>query len=256
MSNIVTLDYVVKNVLADIYQDDLRHYQRCLNWAIRGYRQLNMNSLSNYKTVSIAVDNLRSIDIPKDFLSLVKLGVYVGGEFLAITNNDYMSLPDEKDDCGNPLPTTDETDLGGLQFPVNIGFSFLPHYQNNQYVAGLYGNSGAINGDGYYKVDNETNKIFFSSSIDTDKRIVLVYNSDGTKADGSTMVKKAVVEALIAWTHWKRVQNKRGVSEGAKAARRKDFIDEFANLRSIELSFTASEYLDSTRKNIKQSPKR
>ncbi len=262
-----SLDYVVKSVMVSLDENNMRNYQKYLQFAIRGYRELNLTSSPAPKIVYLNMLPNKSVDLPSDYIKYVCIGIVRHGRILTLGLDDSIALGSQVSPCGDPLPIAlNNFDLqfgagGGLEVngTVDLGFGFnwqfLDSFRNSQWVGGLYGVGGGFNGLGYYRIDEANNRIQFSSEVPSNQ-IVLEYISDGINPDGTAAVPTPAVECLINWVHWKRMEFKKGSSLGEIEYAKQRYITTFNQMRHYNLSFSVQEYLDSLRTNVHQAPKR
>lgn len=106
-----TLDYVINTCLMDIGETSTRYKQQFLNYAIQGYRRLNLAGLMpTTKTVLLDIDaNTNTATLPDDYIQYNKVGICVGcgdkgiGGFINLCYNPNIcsNIQDtELDTCG------------------------------------------------------------------------------------------------------------------------------------------------------------
>lgn len=250
-----TLDNIVRNVMVDIGEQSLNRYQTYLQFAIRGFRELNLHASNTTKIAYLTIQSNKAVNLPTDYVKYVKIGVCVNGRVVMLGLDDSLCINHDYSDCGDPLelamnPQTATDALAGYAY----GYYFLDHFHNGQYVGGLYGLGGGYNGKGYFRVNEAMNQIQLSSEVPSTE-IVLEYISDGLSPDGSASIPVQAVECMIAWVHWKRTQHNPKMQAQAEAMRR-DFVVEFNKLKHFQLMFSVEDYLQMTRTSVHSAPKR
>jgi hypothetical protein len=149
-----------------------------------------------------------------------------------------------------------ETDINKAESGFNSVIGFSSHFRNGEYVGGVFGLGGGYNGRGYYRINDETKQIQFSSEVPTCE-ILLEYISDGISQDGTTLIPVEAIEPLVAWIFWKLAENPNDRTRlGELGYRKQRWIEEFRKFKHFNLSFTVDEYLASQRENIHLSVKR
>ncbi len=255
---VTTLDYVVKNVLVQMGDNSLNHYQSLLQYAIRGFRRLNLFATTTTKTVYLNMSPSKTVPLPTDYVKYTKIGMCCNGHVILLGLDDSICTGNKVNECGDPLPivvnklqqdASLSTDLFSFFFP------FLDFFRNGQYIGGVYGLGGGMNSRGYYKIDTANNQIQFSSETPS-LPILLEYISDGLSPDGSASIPIEAVECLIAFVHWQRLQFDRNANQYDKENAHQQYIIEFNALKHFNLSFSVAEYLASNRAQVYQSPKR
>ena len=252
---LVSLDYIIRNILVSLEESSLIRYQTYLQYVIRGFREWNLNGASSPKIAHLEMLPNKAVNLPSDYVKYVKIGLCINGRVVTLGLDESLCLNENFNECGDPIELAianiDNPDYGFFTY----GYPFLSHYHNNQFVEGYFGLGGGFNSRGYYRVNPEKNQIQFTSVI-PNSEIVLEYISDGISTDGSTIVPIECVEYLIAFVHWKRVENKPGSTEAEIARRKNDTMIAWKNLKHFSLMFSVSEYLDMSRTNTIQLPKK
>lgn len=262
MSQYVTLDYIVKNVMVQLEgENNFKKYQTYLSYAIRGMRELGLTSAPYVKTAHLEMLSNKAIDLPSDYIKYVKIGICVNGRILTLGLDNSLCLNDNYSECGDPLEiamanlSNDENAGDDGLFGYGYGWPFLDIFSNGQFVGGLYGVGGGFNSRGYYRVNESMNQIQFTSNVPSET-IVLEYIADPINPDGTASVPKNAIEALIAFVNWKIAEYKRGVPLSVAADAERKWIIQFKKVRHMNMMFTVQEYLDSQSVNIHQSVKR
>lgn len=257
-SGFVNLDYVVRNALIDMNDFSMENYKRFLQWAVRGFTDLNLFVVENIRVEYLKLSSAKTATLPSDFIDYTKIGMEINGQIWTFTLNDKMVLPRKTDDCGETLPTNtqtlDDKVTGQASLVPNFGYYFAMHFRNGQYVGEMYGLGGGFN-NAYFRIDHERNQIAFDSEIPTDE-IILEYKSSGISASGETLIPRKAVPALIAYVHWQRIENNDKVAESKKERKRQLYITEYERLQHLENLFTIDEYLDATYSVVTSSMRR
>jgi len=258
---IVTLDYIVHRVLMDRDDNSMRHYKKMLQYAIDGFTALNLATIQSVKVAYLPVhQQTKTADLPDDYILYTKIGYNKNGVAHTLTLNEDLMMVRKTDDCGNGvndnIDSCSESPIGLSQasLPYN-GYFYTPHYRNGQFVGELYGGRGMQNEAGFYRIDEARRKIVFNSEISLDE-VLLEYKSSGISGDGSTVISRIYIPALIRYVHWQLREHKDKVAQSEKERLRQRYIDEYEIVRRLTLDFTVEEYLDFTRASYSQTPKR
>lgn len=252
-----SIDYCVHSVMSENGTNSTSDYQRLLQIAYRGFRELNLYLMPSIKTVNLPISDLLTVDLPDDYVSYTAIGVCVNGRIITLTLCDEICLARKVDSCGQTLPEVMQkiTDFD----PSNdFGFWFNSYFRNGQYVGEQYGATGGWNDRGYYRIDLDRNQIQFAGVIPKTE-IVLEYKSNGLSCDGSASIPEELIEPLISYLHWKNIQNRQGLGKvglGEKAMAKQDYLMQYDKAQHYIHSFTESEFLDMYYSHIKSSPKR
>ena len=260
-AGLVTIRYVVMSVLNRMQDYSLKNYKRLIQIAIEGFTELSLWHLNSVEIIYLHMSTAKTVSLPADYVDFNKIGIPINGQLRVITRKDCILLPRVFDDTGVPVgnntPTPDGDSLSNAVF-------FSDHWRGGQYVGGLFGLPGGIDG-AYYRIDRENRQIVFSGSVPRSE-IVLEYVSSGVKESGGTLISREAVPALRTYVEWQmiggdmlgmitgRAQMKTAFGE---ISRRKQEHEEAVNmLRSFQNSFTIEEYKRMVFSTYMQAPKR
>jgi hypothetical protein len=221
-----TLKEVVLNTLSGMGKSaNMQYYFAFLQFAIRGYKKLNLFHLPITKTAYLTMSDINTITLPNDYLSFLALGVPYKGRIWTFTKDQGLVSPDTTD-CGvQSLSSTEGEDIVKGDTGSLTG----------------YGLQGGVN-EYYYKIDLANNRIIINGL--TARKATLVYVSTGISMSETTFIPKIAEEALIAFVHWQRVQYDDTVPMGIKKDYEEQFIKgcnelEYASMPTIEELYDA-----------------
>jgi len=264
------LSYIVHTVQNDLGDYSTTNFQRLLQMSVQGLRQLNLySSINNIKVAYLTVNSNQTVDLPDDYVDYTKIGFCKGGQIITLGQNDQLCLPRKSNDCGEPLSSklhsvsndaqgaANSDDFGAFSpfgFGFGYGYYFAAHFRNGQYIGELFGLGGGF-AQAYYRIDKENWQIALSDVVPQDE-IILEYKSDGSSADGSTVVPPEAIEALTMYVHWRIIEFDKRAPAVDKQRKRALLLEEETKLRAFKLAFTMAEYYDSFYASIKSGPKR
>jgi len=252
LPGMTTIRSVVMSVLNRLGTYDLKQYKRMVQLAIEGYSEefslfhIGLGNEVIYLHMSVA----KTINLPADFISMVRIGYPVNGKLRVITKHDSILLPRNFDDTGVAIGNTTSDDTEG----VSNAIFFSEHFRNGVFIGGLYGLPGGID-DCYYRIDMENRQIIFSGETPRSE-IVLEYISTGLLPDGSSLIPREVVAPLRAYVLWHSVENDPRVAYNERERRKREFNESVEALRSFTNAFTKDEYLRMVYQSTYQAPKR
>lgn len=251
----VNLDTCVRSVMADLKDFRFRNYRHLLNFAAEGYTELNLFAVDNIKTVLLFQNENFTVDLPKDYIKYLKVGIVINGKVWTLGYNKDIAMPREVNECGLTIPSIISCSANDtkINFP-SWGFYFSNHFRNGQYVGELYGFGGGFN-FAYYKIDQEKRQIVLTDNLPKNQ-IVLEYKSSGVSAEGASVIPKQCMRAVKEYIHWKRLEYDDRVPMSTKQRREKQYYIQFEMLHNFENLFTLEEYLDHTYQQSKSTPKR
>jgi len=273
--SVVTLDYIVRTVMADKKETSTHNYQQYLQFAALGIINLNLFKLDTINVKYLPVNKNMTVDLPCDFVEYNIIGICTrNGRIVTLGLDNSLCLPRKTDICGNVLSSSEQStgavngSSSSSQSEVGFGFGYLfvPHFRGGQYVGEQYGQGGGF-APGYFRIDKQRRQIVLDTRIcnvrtgvDTDpillNEIVLEYKSSGVDPDGGGMVPIQALLSMRAWVHLQIAQNDPKMAE-SKIRRRLDTYDlEYFKLSKLMNSFTKSELNDVFYRSTKLSPKR
>lgn len=252
----VTLDQIVKQTLIDLGENTEHKYMKFLQWAIRGIKEFNYDLLNEPKTEIFSLNDDHTIDLPDDYINWSKVGIIRHGKIFTLQQNSSFAFPRAVDDCGKSIhDITSVTCLAAEQTQKVTGpWTIFFNYRNGRNLGNLFGLGGGFNPFGYFRVDKEKHQMAFTSEVPNGD-LVLEYIAMNVNPDGSAKVHLFVEESLIAFVHWKRVQQRKDIPQIEKARARHDYFEERRRARSRLNNFSLEDWLKAGRKGYSLSPK-
>ena len=241
------------------------------NIALRGIREFGFDVTNKVRSLKLAVQANSTVNLPDDFVDLIKLGVvsdgivYVLGENKNI--NMSMSIDTPQDDTNDSLlgplnlanneiddRTRDVDDTAGSEGDGETDFDFYV-FQNYLYQGGLGRLYGAGGGHrrGEYRLDLDQNRIELSTDGDITE-VLLEYVSDEAR-NTYPVIHVYAEEALRCYIYYKLCERKMTVPAGEKARARQEYYNERRKAKARMDTFTKEEALKTIRQNFKLSPK-
>lgn len=263
------LSYCVNMALADMGETNTSKKQQLLNFAIAGFRRLNLaGMMPTTKTVLLDIDpNTNTAILPDDYVEYLKVGLCVGcegkgiGGFVNLTYNPNIcsniqgGFVNDGCECDQEsLITTMDNVACGCTGDLPASWWYYPYYYNGAMYDGVYGyGSGQYRGG--YNIFKEQNKIAFDSYI-TAQKVLLEYMSNGMAGE-NTLVPEGAVGTIITWIHYQRVlhssdRKTRLDINPYKSAFNSEFIGFRARNASMTLFDWKQTYLESFRQTIKR----
>lgn len=231
--NVTSLQSIVYEVMNDLGKTNPHDFKRYFQWAIRGYKKLNMFHLNTVETFVSKVSSINTIDLPDDFMNYIRIGYLVNNQIITLSKNDDITLTFTKLN-GNEV-------IGeGMNKPMDIISSTWLAAPNK-----VYNNR-------FYRYDRANNRLILQGDF-YNATIVIEYISTGISLDGQTFVPEIAREALIAYLHWQRTLNGDGTLNEA-AYRERLFTDAVDDIENFEWSMTPEEFLDAVNSGKSQLP--
>lgn len=236
ITGLVKLKTIVANVMSDMNDYSPRGYNRLLNYAIRGIKELRLFAGgNNVKEVELDVSAVNVVTLPTDFLYYVEVGIPYRGRMWSFTKDGRLLQPTGEADGIQTYSTGESAQVG-----------------DNQFVSG-YGVKGGRNSF-YFKFDLQNNRMILNG-VNNLSKVRLVYTSTGIDSDGKTLVPKVYEEAIIAYIHWRRKQHDPQINRADKQDAFSWWNDEYEKVLTAK-SATLEEMMDAVYSSILQTIKR
>lgn len=241
--NVTSLSYVVKSCLADVGYQEGAYYMQFLQWAVNGYREMNLVGLMpTIKTVSIPINQTTmSAPLPKDYIDFIRIGVCCNGIFINFDYNDEICL------TGDTLPAAccsssqianniscicnavDASQVNGQGCCNDAnGFGFGGWYWGAFNGWQNYSTQNFGIGPGYYhggyRINTQLGTIQFDSCVKA-QSFTMEYKSSGFDNMGEALIPEGAIPALKEFVHWSRCRFSRGDSPNDRALLRREATD-------------------------------
>ena len=183
ISGLKTLKQVVEELIF-VGKKPETDYFRYLQLVIRGFKDAQMLHLKGFtKVAKLTVSDIKTIDLPDDFMSLVAVAVPIQGEYWLLTEKETLVFSQSG-------LTLDEDDEEGED--INDAYSIS------------YGATGGKNNQGYIELDEANNRIIINSLAVGKTEVFLLYVSSGINEAGTdTYIPDAVVPMLHFYVLYK-----------------------------------------------------
>lgn len=222
----------------------LHYYTEFLFHAATCVRQLSRDTLKLINTVKIPINSYSAADLPDDFNDDLSVGFNVSGRIQNIPKKDSINPLRNKDDDGNFIPyTTTTTDNGLAVYGSNLNWTWFWNANDFGEPTGRRFGVGGGTSVGY-KVVKERRQIQFTENIG-EGEAVLMYISDGMRADNATQVDTKAWDAVNAFINWQRSPN--NANHNSPEAR--TYYNERRLLRASLNDLTITDLKDIIRRN-------
>lgn len=183
----------------------LHYYLEYLLHAATCIRELHIDTLKVINYVELTLNDYYAADLPGDFVDDVGVGIAVGQYLQPISKRDNITNLRNVDTDGSFIPFTDSTN-GDTFFGFNANWLWFWNINDFGEPTGRYfGANGGANANGY-KIIKERRQIQFTETFTSDKA-VLMYISDGQRADNATQVDVLALKTIEAYQDWKASPN-------------------------------------------------
>jgi len=273
--NYVTLRQVMDDFVVTMDVDDyISNVNDAMlrNIALRGIREFGFDVTSRIKSLKRTINANNTIDLPTDYVDLVKIGI-VGADGTVYVLNQNKNInysrkesttTDPVDDKDGPMylsqnevenRTDDKTSTAGADvlssddpFESYVFRNYI--YENT--LGGLYGIGGG-HGMGEYRINLDQNRIELDTSSDISE-VVIEYVADEARSS-NPLIHVYAEEALRSYMYYKLCERKSTVPANEKMRARSEYYNERRKAKARLGNFTRDEALRTIRKNFKQAPK-
>jgi len=178
--------------------------------AAAGLREMSFDSLQIINTVSLPINSYSAFDMPDDFVDDVAVCIPMGQFLRPIPKNDSINPIRITDTTGNFIPYSDAAtnpQTAGLTFFdfSAAGYWFWNINDFGEPTGRYFGGTGGDRMNGYKKI-KARRQIQLTETYQSDSAI-LIYISDGSRADDLTQIDVEAFAAIQAYINWKRSPN-------------------------------------------------
>lgn len=258
MESYATVDQIVRSALIDLGNISLHHYPRFLNWALDCVQDWNMDSAKEVKTVKLTMNDIKQVELPRDFVDWVKVGIQCGDRIKIMGVREDMNRLHNTDDCGNPKPF-DNCNCTANTLPPDytlFGGYYFFDYRNDygEFTGGLYGYGGGYNQNGYFQVDRTNGVLQFTSDVNN-TNIYLEYISTGFNPNQQSVVNQYARKCIKWYVHWMYYTFSKGAASGDAQKWELLYREELHNARFRLMDLTIEDIIGLSRQSYGQSPK-
>jgi len=207
---VTTLDSIIREACFEVDDNGLHLYQKFLMWGMEAVKTLNMDTVSNIKTVVLTTTSAATLPFPDDYLNWIKVGFKKGDRVQVMTVNEKLTTHHTQDTSGNDVNNTQYTAnyTSGDSFEGGeyYGYWFWNVYYDGGNSGNIFGYGNGVQGDGEFKIDRENRRFQFDSGF-INTQILLEYTHTGLNPSGDTMVDELMslcVKLYILWKHSSR----------------------------------------------------
>lgn len=238
----VTLEKVVRSSLMN-HNQTLALFERYLHFAIRGYREMDMDMGRQICTTSCEINSYKAIKLPDDFLSLIKIGVEVNGVIRSFAHDGSIPLnPQTREQFETTKNTTPIE-----QLPFTGGNYFFSFYRNKDgsSLGREFGLVEKTNGTGYYRINHKVGEIQLNPLLwPSNKQIYIEYIGSVVVPGKETHINPLAEELIGRYIDW-QIEEYTPKASANQKMRKKDLYDqEFSRLAGRLMDWDAQDLKD------------
>ena len=263
-------DLTVRDICAYMGDDEAKTlYVKVSRFLRLALEELNLYLfVQGVKSVFLKINDNMTVDLPRDFQTLGKVGVCCHGGIRFIGRQDDLCAPRDTPlfeccDCSkgvhemNAVESPD-TCCSACTFHNVEGFdkTALGRYYGavSPFYNYLYGYNPEMFRNGTYRLDTGNNRIILGDGCDTrpGQEILLEYNAAMTDDKYDLIPKKAVPTLMYKTAHMVKSNN----NPNAAMAEWANFKRHYRQLKKTYSTWTLEDLVSSLRKGYRSSPKR
>lgn len=191
----------------------IHYYAEGLYHSAAVLMQLAQDTLQIINSENLPVDSTGNVELPDDFDDDLAVCVPSGQALIHLPKQDWITpirIHDTSTGAFVPYSDTSENEDGSVNVNDNfLGFSGAwSYYWNVDSYGGFTGRQfGATGGtDAGYKLIKEQRRIQMSEGF-ADSNVVLLYLSDGQRADNASQIDTKASRAITTFIDWQRSPN-------------------------------------------------
>lgn len=179
-----TITSIVDRCLEDNDLPD-HYFDKFLGWGLWALREVHIDDHQDPKTVKLTMNDARSVDLPKDYVDWLIIGIQVGELVKTLgVNHQMVGLEGDDRTLGNPQYFNQ---LGANNLPNGINVLNYGGYRLAN--SGVFSVGGGIDYKGYFKIfKRDHGEVIQFSSLINKTDIYLEYISDGFNPNQETIV--------------------------------------------------------------------
>lgn len=247
-----TIDNIVKEFLFESGETTLHKYSRYLSYALSEARDWHFDCAQEVKTLSLPIDAINQVDLPRDYVDWVKVGIQCGDKIKILHLNEHMAMVNQTDKCG--VIPFDKCNCDANNLPANyeqMGAFPLYGYSNNGHTGMIYGYGSGYLSKQYFQIYKDKQKIQLSADISKDL-LYLEYISTGFSPCEATVINPYAKEVIKAAIDFKRLWH----SKDSRYGDAKMMLEEKRlQARHRIFAITKEDILQISRKYAIQAPK-
>ena len=210
----------------------MHYYLNAAKYATDCLRELTFDTLRVVNTVKLDLNSYYAVDLPCDFVSLVKVGIEVGQLVKPLAYNPQINRLRNTNTSGEYItygePVSDvEIFLSGS---LGIYWGTVMWDDNNEFTGRMFGFRGDY-GQDTYKIVLERGQIQFNENIGATS-VVLEYISDGQTTNNATQITPFAQKAIECYIDWQFKLHGRQYGNGERQEAERQYNKELRILRA------------------------
>lgn len=183
------------------YTEMLTHSSSCI-------RELSIDTLKIVNTVYVPTNEYGAADVPADFVDEVGVFLPLGGQLQEIPKDYTITSLRNRATDGSFQPYTSVDNTNPILDVIGVGFWSGWYWNVNDYGEPTGRFFGAPGGSKVgYNIFKERRQIQFTPGFAVSAGAVIIYISDGQRADNATQIDVQAIATVQSYCDWKRSPN-------------------------------------------------
>lgn len=238
----VTIDKIVRSLLADEGYHTLHYYLRYLHFALEGEKDWRTDYGVEVKTKELQVNPDLTVDFPRDMVGWSKLGLLIGDRLVAFTRDStLLNDPECLSEPRQPFAQR----IDNVKHSYYEFTNYFENPESQSIVAPIY----ATRLPGYFIEDYQKQRFVLSDEVKA-KTVYLEYIPDKASCSASafTMVHNVAEKLIKYYIQWKYACNKFGPESSRAQAWNLQYLHEMDEVISRLQPLDYESILRTTRK--------
>lgn len=212
MKGIISIDEVVRSLIADEGRNTLHKYIWYLHYALDFVREWSIDYHTNIVTKKLKLDENKGVCFPDDYVNFNSVGVKIGDRIMAFTQDSTLTSITDGNEPNKRFVDEYESSSPYSQI-IPYSFYNLKTKDKNDRELDVYLMGATY--PGYFNIDEKRKRIQLSAEVLEDY-IYLEYVTNGLKCSEMSVIPEIAYAMCKEWIRWKYAKNKFG-SESARA---------------------------------------
>lgn len=225
----------------------IHYYFEALLHGSGSVMELTQDTLQIINSANLPVDETGNVELPDDFDDDLAVCIPSGQGLVDLPKQDWITpLRIHSSATGAFVPYTELTDTEDDNFPF-FGFgSSWSYYWNIDAYGSFTGRNFGGNGgtDLGYKILKQQRRIQLTEGL-SDTSVVLLYISDGQRADNASQIDTKATRCIMTYIDWKRSENK----ENDRSPEARTYWNQKRRLKTLLNGMTPTDLIAQLRKS-------
>lgn len=256
-----TLTEIVNDALSD---NELGQHQqfRFMRWGMKYAEEVHFDHLRDIRTVRLNMQPWKAVELPKDCVDWVAVGLQYGSDIAMFTNDKNIALEFDLDTTnGQQLPNSEPNYNLEQSQVLEDGSAFIPFLNISSLgedTGRLFGLQVKDNSLGYFteNTNKDVSELQFKGNlINTANHVYLMYISNIWDPEEETLIHPMMAEYIVAGINKEYTSRKTNLSSFEKDAAADEFTRQFYRLQDNKWELSVADVLEYFKVGYRMGPK-